>query len=422
MSKKKNTADNPGTVKRYDLVPKIICVIFALFLWIYVMDTENPNWEETFENVPVSLINTDELEIDNGLTIYNGYSTTVDITVRGRRNEVMNITADDFTVTADVIEITEPGAYTLPITVKAPGDIEVVSKSQTSVIVNVDKKETIVVPVKAKYNELILTEFYSLGDADVSVDEITVTGPSRYLANIEYAQVSLPDLGRVTSSLTVYASVTLIDNEGGEVTNPFVSMSRTEVSVTIPVYKESDIPLKVAYKYGYYNSENSVVTLSVDSVHVKGDAAVVDSLDAIVITTIDEKKYDDGETITVPIIMPSGVENRSGEEFVNVTVSGIGVTTRMMMLPIDYLRIQNPNGVTYFIDDNYIAVTLRGEISHLYNLAYTSIVPKLDLTSYTTEHSGTFVVPVTFEIDSPEIIYELGEYSLEVVIGSGVTE
>ncbi len=422
MSRKNTAAGNKGAAKKYGLVPKIICVIFALFLWIYVMDTENPNWEETFENVPVSLVHTDEIEIDNGLTIYNGYATTVDITVRGRRNDVENITAEDFTVTADVIEITEPGAYTLPITVKAPRDIDVVSKSQASVTVNVDKKETVVVPVKAKYNELVLSEFYSLGDADISVDEITVTGPSRYLSNIDYAQVSLPNLGRVTSSLTIFANVTLIDKEGGEVTNPFISLSRTEVSVTVPVYKEADIPLKVAYKYGYYNSENSVVTLSVDSVHVKGDAAVVDSLGAIVVTTIDEKKYDDGETITVPIIMPGGVENRSGEEFVNITVSGIGITNRMMMLPIDYLSIENPNEVSYSIDDNYIAVTLRGETAPLYDLAYTSVVPKLDLSSYTTEHSGTFVVPVTFEIDSPSTVYELGEYSLEVVIGSGAAE
>lgn len=403
--------------KNHHIAAKLLCLLIALVLWIYVMDSENPDWEETFEDVPITLVNTDDIEIDNGLTIYSGYSNTVDITVRGRKNEISDITADDFTVTADVKSIEAVGEYTLPVTVSLEKDAVIASQSVDSVTVLVDKKETVTLDIKTRYSDLIIESDYSLGEPDVSVDSITVTGPSRYLSDIDYAEIAIPDLGRVTSSLTVYAKVNLIDKDGGIVTNPFVTMTHTEVSVTVPVYAYKEVPLSVQYKYGYFNSENSFVTMSAESVYVKGDAALVNALDSITVTTIDEKKVDDDETISVKLVMPDGVENLSGIEFVDVTVSNIGTTTRQMMLPIDYLVVENPNGAIYSIDDNFISVILRGSDAELYELPYLSVTPKLDLSLYDESTVGTVTVPITIEINSEYIIYELGEYSVEVVFG-----
>lgn len=403
--------------KNHHIAAKLVCLLIALVLWIYVMDAENPDWEETFEDVPISLVNTDDIEIDNGLTIYSGYSSTVDITVRGRKNEISGITADNFTVTADVKSIKEVGEYSLPVTVSLDKDATIVAQSVDSVSVLVDKKETITLDVKTRYSDLIIESGYALGEPDVSVDSVTVTGPSRYLSDIDYAEVAIPDLGRVTSSLTVYANVNLIDKDGGVVTNPFVTMTHTEVSVTVPVFAYKEVPLSVQYKYGYFNDENCSVTMSAESVYVKGDAALVNSLDTITVTTIDEKKVDDDETISVKLVMPNGVENLSGIEFVDITVSNIGTTTRQMMLPIDYLVVENPNDAVYEIDDNFIPVILRGTDSELYELPYLSVTPKLDLSLYDASTVGTVTVPLTIEINSEYIIYELGEYSIEVVFG-----
>lgn len=405
------------TRKNHHIAAKLVCLLIAIVLWIYVMDSENPDWEETFENIPITLINTDDIEIDNGLTIYSGYSNTINITVRGRKNEISGITAEDFNVTADVKSIKSVGEYTLPVVITIDKDAAIVSRSVESVTVLVDKKETRTLDVKTKYGELIIESEYSLGDPELSVETITVTGPSRYLSDIDYAEATIPDLGRVTSSLTVYANVKLIDKDGSVVTNPFVSTTHTEISVKVPVYAYKEVPLSVKYKYGYFNDENSSVTLSQNSVYVKGDAALVTSLDTIVVTTIDEKKVDDDETISVKLTMPDGIENLSGVEFVDVTVSNIGTTTRKMMLPIDYLEVENPNNAVYSIDDKFISVILRGANAELYELPYLSVTPKLDLSLYDESTSGTVTVPVTIEINSENIIYEIGTYSLEVKFG-----
>ncbi len=405
------------SLKGHNAVAKIVCLLLALVLWIYVMDAENPDWEETFEDIPVSLINTDEIEIDSGLTIYSGYSNTVDITVRGRKNALSELTADDFAVTADVQSISSVGEYTLPVDIKLEKDVEIVSQSASEVTVLVDKKETVTLDVKTKFNDLILESGYSIGDPEVSVDSITVTGPSRYLTDIQYAEVSIPDLGRVTSSLTVYANVNLIDKDGGVVTNPFVTMTHTELSVTVPVFARKEVPLAVDYKYGYFNENNCSVVMSAASVYVKGDAAAVNALDKIIVTTIDEKKVKDGETVTVKLAMLEGIENLSNLEFVDVTVSHLNTTTRQMMLTTDMLKVENPNGVLYEIDDNYIPIILRGPNTELYSLSYTNVVPKIDFSQYDSSTKGTIAVPITVTVNSEYIIYEVGEYYIEVEFG-----
>lgn len=400
--------------KSHNIVPKLTCLLLAFILWLYVMDTENPDWEETYKSIPVSLINTDEIEIDNGLTIYSGYMNSVDITLRGRKTEISDVEADDISITADVIEIKEAGEYTLPIYVSVSGDVEVVYQSKETITVFVDKKETITVPVKTKYTDLVLSSEYSLGEPALSVETIKVTGPSRYLEDIDHAQLTVPELGRVTGSLTVYGDISLIDKDGGEVSNPYVTMTQTEASVTIPVYAKKEVPLRVAYKFGYFNEENSSVTLSTESIYVKGDAALISALESITVATIDEKSVEDDETITVPLVMPEGVENLSGEEFVDITIANVGTTTRMMMISTEFIKIQNPNDVQYSVKDNYVSVILRGTSDALYSLSYSSVNLKLDLSSYTTEHTGVFTVPISVEITSDKNIYELGDYSIEI--------
>ncbi len=408
------------TRKNYHIAAKLVCLLIAIVLWIYVMDSENPDWEETFSGIPITLINTDDIEIDNGLTIYSGYSNTIDITVRGRKNEISQITAEDFTVTADVKSIESVGEYTLAVDVSTDKDATIVYRSVESVTVLVDKKETRTLEVKTKYGELIIESEYSLGDPELSIETITVTGPSRYLSDIDYAEAVIPDLGRVTSSLTVYANINLIDKDGSVVTNPYVSATNTEVSVKIPVYAYKEVPLSVNCKYGYFNNENSSITLSVNSVYVKGDAALVSDLDTIVVTTIDEKKVDDDETITVKLTMPDGIENLSGVEFVDVTVANIGTMTRQFMIQTENIEIENPNGAIYTIDDKYLSVILRGSTKELYNneLQRSNIVARIDLSVYDESTVGTITVPVAIEINSEYIIYEVGTYSIEVEFGA----
>lgn len=430
MTKKSKSDASVSVPKRsllsrltYNLPAKIICIIFAVVLWIYVTDVENPNYEITLTDIPVSIVGTEDVEIDSGLVVYSGYDETVDVTLRGRKNLLSGVTADDVSVTADITSATEAGEYEIELKITPPDDSEVVSASADTVTVALDKKSSIDVDIKVVYSGLTLektsTTTYSLGDPVLSVSNVTVTGPSRYLEEISYGQVTLPDLGRVTGTLTVYGTISLIDSDGAVVSNPYVSMSRTDVSVTIPVYAEKTVTLSVETVYGYFNDDNCIITIEPESVLVKGDAATVDSLDTITVTTLDEKTITDSTTLSVALSIPDGAENLDGVEFVDITVELVNVATRTFIISNSSITAENPNSVTYAVADGYTTVTLRGSTQEIYSVDEDDIALMIDLSAYSTQELTSFL-SVTVVVNGYESVYELGSYSVSVDINPAV--
>ena len=47
-----------GKAKRkLNLLPKIVCLFFAVVIWYYVMQVDNPEYKQTISGIKVNLIN-----------------------------------------------------------------------------------------------------------------------------------------------------------------------------------------------------------------------------------------------------------------------------------------------------------------------------------------------------------------------------
>ncbi len=410
--------------KHHDLIAKAVCLVLALILWIYVMEAENPDWEETIEGVPIELINTDDIEIDSGLMIYGGYSSTVDVTLRGKKNLISGLTADDIKATADVSEISEAGEYQLDVSLTVPDDTDIVSRSADTVTVEVDRRERITVDIRCRYSGLVIEEGFTQGDAELSVSTVTVTGPSRYLAEIDHAEVLVPDLGHVTGSVTAYGSISLVDKNGGVVSNPYVTMSNSEVRVFLPIYANKEVPLTVEFVNGFYNNENVEISLDRQTINIRGDAAVINDIDHILVTRIDEKLISDDTSFEANLVLPDGVENMDGVTHVNVSIKHKGTEKRSLIIPIDDSCVVNPQGLAYTLSQDSLMLTLRGDPGELYQVSPENITAKIDLSSYSgvlPGQSATVRVPVVLSFPSTETVYEIGVYYVDVTISGAVS-
>ena len=120
-NKKKNDDSSSIGYNRTNVAVKILCVFAAFCLWIYVMTVESPEYEQTFGNVTVELINTDSLVSDSGLMLYSGYGNMVGVTVSGKKSIVSKLSDSDIVVTADVGKITGgSGRYDCKLSVDVP--------------------------------------------------------------------------------------------------------------------------------------------------------------------------------------------------------------------------------------------------------------------------------------------------------------
>ena len=121
---------------------------------------------------------TTALENERNLSIFSGYDTLVDVTVRGQKSIVSKYTAEDIVASVDVSKITEGGMYNLELFFDLPRDISLVETSVTEVSIFVDKRITENVQVKPSLKSYKLSSAdYSLGDITCDTDVISITGP-----------------------------------------------------------------------------------------------------------------------------------------------------------------------------------------------------------------------------------------------------
>ncbi len=99
-----------------DLLLKILSVVFAFLLWMFVINTDNPVIKKTFSDVPVDMLNEQVLdELNQTYKIESG--DTVSFTVKGKKDIVDRLTKSDFRATADVSSMSD--VHAIPIKVEA---------------------------------------------------------------------------------------------------------------------------------------------------------------------------------------------------------------------------------------------------------------------------------------------------------------
>lgn len=399
--------------KNHDWIPKALCLLFAFFIWLYVMQVDSPEHEEVFHSVSVELINTSVLEGESGLSIYSGYGNMVDVTVIGKKSVINKLSSEDIRVNADVSDLKTAGFHSVSLKADLPAGLTLGSLSQNSIQVYCDEKASAVVDVRARLTSFTMASRLEMGELQTDYDTVVVSGPKTALSQISYALVTL-DLGNVDASITATGKLSLMDSSGNRIENPYLRMSRSEVTVYVPVYTYKTLPLTVRYKYGYYNSENVNVTIQPSTLEVRGDPAVLDRLTEIVVATLDEKKIAGDVTQLAPLELESGLTAADGTENATIRVEHIGTYTHTFN--VTDIDVTGAVGIRYEILDKSLSVTVRGTLEQLSRLKTTDFSAVVDLSGYSENSSGVIREPAVIRIDSTYAagVYEIGDYSVQV--------
>ena len=397
----------------HNWIPKVTCLVLSFFIWLYVMTVDSPEHEEMFYSLDVTLINTGTLEDQHALSVYSGYGNTVDISIIGTKSVINKLSAEDIRITADVSQITTAGSHSVPIDVELPSGLSLGSVSQNAIQVYCDEKASTVVDVRARITSFILESRLEMGELETEYETIIVSGPKEALDKIAYAQVSL-ELGNISASVTASGKLMLVDKSGNAIDNPYLRMSRSDVTVHVPVYTTRTLPLEVAYKHGFYNESNVNITLIPSELTLRGDPEILDRLTELQVTTLDEKKISGNVTQLVQLELPQGVEAVDGTQNVMLQVSHIDTYTNVIL--VTDIDVIGAAGLKYEILDKSIAVTVRGTLDQLRKLYTSDLSAVVDLSGYSAQSSGVIRELATIRIDSAEAkeVYEIGEYTVQV--------
>lgn len=410
-----NEAKGVSFVKKHNVISKLVCVALAFLLWIYVAQTDSAETQSTFSGVTVYLDNTSVLESESSLYVYSGYGSLVDVTVVGRKNVIRDYTADDIRVSADLSGIKNAGEHSVRLRVSLPNGLTLASLSADTVTVHVDEKITKNIDVTAKLVSGTVAENYQLGELSPKYPTVTVSGPRTVIDDISGALIRL-DLGAVTESMTATRAIELVSASGSDIDMRYLTMSRSEMEVYVPLYTTKKLPLTVNTKYGYLNKDNSKITVSPESVTVKGDPNVLAGLESLTVDTIDEKALVSGDSIRmVNVLPPDGVEIEDKTTAAVVRVEHIGTVTKSYT--VSSFTVKGASDLKYDIKTESVTVTLRGTLSDLGKITERDITASVDLTEYAnSEVSGSITETLEISVAS-DTVYEVGEYTVQVQIG-----
>ena len=82
---------------------KVISLVAAVMLWIYVIGQINPATERKIEKIPINFINENIID-EEGLSVSRISHKYVDVVLEGKRSEINSISKSDIKVTANLKE------------------------------------------------------------------------------------------------------------------------------------------------------------------------------------------------------------------------------------------------------------------------------------------------------------------------------
>lgn len=412
-----STSGVPGT-GRSSVLPKILCVLAAFVLWIYVMQVESPEYEYEITAVPVELENARALQDESGLSVYAGSGNRINITVAGKKSIVTKLTADDIKATADLSRIKDAGRQSLEVTVDLPEDVTLVAGEPSSVTVYVDETESRSLPISVKFkDDFVIEAPYEFGKPTTDIDTVTVTGPKMRLNELESAAVSI-ELASPKSTFTTSADIMLVDSRGNSVDLGYFSMSETKVSVTVPIYLTKEYPIQVKFKNSLIDPSLVRVTCEPEVLKIKGDAAKLEG-DTLPFEAIE---IDETSILTTPytetrnITLGDGLTLISDTTQVKITVE-YDSSIRTKEIKVSDIKVTgNHSDSKCEIISDSLTVTLRGPAAQLEKVKASDITALVELDGLDPETVGNISRPASIKIDAEDAggVFAIGSYPVQI--------
>ncbi|WP_099951092.1 CdaR family protein [Ezakiella peruensis] len=377
LKKKKNNQKNR---KNQNLVAKIMSLVIAVLLWSYVMTIENPDERKIIRNVRVKFLNADLLR-DSDNQLMTQEDQFVNITLRGKKNELEKVRADMINASVD-LEGYGAGNTRIPIDVNLEGVSSLVSVdtiSPPSIIVNIDKvvSRDFEVQVDTKGNPM---ENYMKGDNQLSSPKVQVTGPASQIGIIDSIRTNI-DVDGKEKGFTVTNPLYAVDANGNRLSN--VSIKPDVVTISVPIYKTAVLVIEPS------TVGNLPVDFETTLMHVNPPTIAVKIIDenAIVPKTIKtepinmEELVSSDEKMLTPII-PEGMEAIDPSISYSLTYQIQKYTTKRFAVDKSQIKFENlPEHLSIDLSSlpTIVDITVRGYEKELKALNTGDVVLAVNL-------------------------------------------
>ena len=385
-----------------NLAPKIISILFALVLWVYVMSVINPRVSRDLVNVPVKLVNLEELKAQ-GLVLVGSEDFRVRVRLTGRRDEVFKISPEQIQIKADLRGY-KLGVNNVPLEISAPNNIGIDVSPR---FIRVELEE---ITKKQRDVKVLITgspkKNYVVGNLDYKPTAIWIEGPESYVNSVENVVAKLDVTGE-TKNLLLSLPLKPVNSRGEEVPGVEVKTAYVDVSLSIDLLKSVPIKpdLQVTTGDGHVISN---VEINPKEVILKGQEEILKGITEIITDIVQVENLATDEVIETKLKLPQGVTLQE-EVPITVSISLQKVEEETYKIPKDKIIFNNLNEKLK-VDKNNIpesvdvkVVALRSVLDSIKESDISIEVDLKELTANEYTIEPVVQLPFTIEKDVKEL-------------------
>lgn len=406
---------------------KIIALFFSAFLWLIVVNVDNPIGSRTFQDIPVTVVNDDIIKSSGEVYQVLG-EDTVSVVVYANREIRQKLRAEDLVVTADVSQM-DTTTNLIPITVDIPDygdDYESAVAVPRNLRIQREKSGSKVLALTVDTGGTTPRDGYTLGDLTVDPANVTITGPQSALDKIDRAAARI-DVSGKSKDEDIQADLILYDKNGNELGQTQLENNLGEggIIVSVEILKQKTVPVEFGvtgtpaegYRYTGYTSEPEGIRIcgktddidDVDAINVPASVININGAAAALEQIVDITPYlpegislvdENAAKITVTVMV-----EQEGTRTINMLVSSIRISNLAEDLEVDY----EP--------DAEITLQFRGDEQALDVLDISNAV-SVNLSDYT--EPGTYDIPVS--VNTPDGIEMISKPTVSLTLARKAEE
>ena len=258
----KKIADFFSRLFKNSLFLKILSVLIAIGVWLYIVNVADPQKSEEYQNVPVSFVFEGTVPYNNMLMpLVTSRSFSVDIRVSGSRTSLMNFSKDKIRASFNFNAVAAEGIYEIPISVSLGDD------RLTYEIIGSD---TITIEFVKKSSATFNIDFqrignyksgYSVVEQTVSPETVTVEGPKSVVDTISFAEVMI-DVTDSAKNIVEASDISLLTADRAYVDRTFLTLSTSQATVSVALQYKKSVKVTTSLLNPYGGDESSYATVT----------------------------------------------------------------------------------------------------------------------------------------------------------------
>lgn len=372
---------------------KLLSLVLAISLWIYVVTVENPPTKIKIPNVPIQIVNAESLN-QRGLAINSDENYFMDIVIEGTRSNVLKISSNDIIAKADVFGYGVGENY-IPVTVTVPDTVSVADQKTTRLAVNIEELVSVYKPINVVFDGAVSSK-YEATVLNITPKEVEVKGAKSKVADVNSVNATI-DVSTLTDKTKVFQTGLSTLNENGE-TVKNVKLSSDTANIEAAVYQTKEVPLDVEVS-GEVSKAYQVTGMNVPKkVKIKGLKDNLQKVERVTAQAIDISDVTATTEIPISVDLPKGIMLANSSKDISVSIIIKGISIKEFEVPNSSISATGlGENLSLVVNTESVAVKASGKEADIETLNQKDIKLSIDVTGL---EPGIYTVPLTIdEID-----------------------